>query len=401
MSEPNRGERRRSSRAESAASSRKQMNNRIRNFNLDAVFSKMSRPTKVFIISFVIVLLLFVAVYKVVDIMLFSPVNPNSDEKIVVVVKTGSGPSTISNLLEENGIIRNATVYKLYLDINDKASKLKAGTYEFSPSMTMEEITEKLVVGGTGSQVVKLVLREGQTIEDLAQILMDMQVITNKENFLKELKSGEGYSDYSFIADASEVKDLKYTLEGYLFPDTYEIYVDSSANTIVTKLLNRFDQIYTDEYAERAEELGMTTHEVITLASVIEKEARTNDFKKVSAVFHNRLDQNMKLQSCVTVQYVLGIKKLNLSAEDTSVDSPYNTYKYAGLPQGPVCSPSKAAIEAALWPDETYVKQNYLYFCSKDPASGELAFARTLSEHNANTEKYRDAWREWDRQNGY
>jgi len=377
------------------------MNNRIRSFNLDAIFSRISRSTKIFIISLVIVLLLFVGVWKFVDNKYFAPVDSRSKESVVVVIKTGSGPSTIANLLEENGLIRNASIYKLYLDINDKASKLKAGTYELSPSMTMAEITEKLVIGGSASQVVKLVLKEGQTVEDLAQTLLDMGVIQSKEDFLKIMQTGEDYKGYSFIDAASGEPGLKYVMEGYMFPDTYEIYIDSDPDVIIKKFLDRFENIYSPEYAARAEELNMTTHEVITMASVIEKEARSGDFKKVSAVFHNRLNQNMKLQSCPTAQYVLGIKKLRLTAEDVSVDSPYNTYKYAGLPAGPICSPSKLAIEAALWPDEDFMNQGYLYFCSKDPASGELAFAKTLEEHNANSAKYQDVWAEWDRKNGY
>ena len=144
----------------------------------------------------------------------------------------------------------------------------------------------------------------------------------------------------------------------------------------------------------------MTVDEVITLASLIQKEAKEKDFAKVSAVFHNRLKTNSTLGSDVTVQYVLNSKKLNLSTEDIEVDSPYNTYKYPGLPPGPICNPGRAAIEATLWPDEDYIEQNMLYFCLADPNTNELVFAKTLEEHNQNVEKYRPLWEAYDAENG-
>ena len=134
--------------------------------------------------------------------------------------------------------------------------------------------------------------------------------------------------------------------------------------------------------AIRAEEIGMTMDQVLTLASMIEKEAKKADFAKVSAVFHNRLDQGMLLQSDPTVHYVTGERRMALRQSDLAVDSPYNTYKVSGLPVGPICNPSPEAINAALYPDESYVAEKYLYFCSKDPNTGELYFSKTLEEHN-------------------
>ena len=140
----------------------------------------------------------------------------------------------------------------------------------------------------------------------------------------------------------------------------------------------------------------MTIDEVITLASIIEKESRPEDFAKVSAVFHNRLNQGMKLQSCPTLQYALGIKRIVLTAEDIASDSPYNTYINKGLPPGPICNPSEAAIKAALYPDEVYLEEGYLYFCLGDPKTGETVFAKTLKEHEANQAKYLKLWQQAD-----
>ena len=144
----------------------------------------------------------------------------------------------------------------------------------------------------------------------------------------------------------------------------------------------------------------MTMDEVFTLASMIEKEAKKADFAKVSAVFHNRLKLGMTLDSDVTVKYASGSQKMYLNSDDLSVESAYNTYRNKGLPVGPVCNPSMDAVVAALYPDEQYVAQKYLYFCSTDPDSGELHFSRTLEEHQAAAAMYQPLWEEYDRKRG-
>ena len=183
---------------------------------------------------------------------------------------------------------------------------------------------------------------------------------------------------------------------GYLYPDTYEIYVGSSEETVIGKMLDRMNVIYGAGYTSRAEELNMSMDQVVTLASIIEKEGKHDTFDKVSAVFHNRLDQKMALGSDVTVQYALGVKRLVLTQSELGVDSPYNTYTHTGLPVGAICSPGDAAIEAALYPDSDYVDEGYLYFTLTDPETGELAFSKTLEEHNALVEQYRPLWQAYD-----
>ena len=369
------------------------------------VYAKMSRQTKIYVISALIVVLIFGSVALFINQKYIAPVDRGSKEVITVNIPRGSGPSKIANILEENGLIRSTAVFKLYLDLNDKGSKLMAGTYDFSPSMTIEEIVDKMIVNSTGG-TAKYTLTEGGTVENLATILVNKGAIVDKDAFLKAAQSADKYKSYDFITKMMETSSAKngarrYALEGYLFPDTYIVYKNATPDEVIEKMLTQFDNIFTSEYLARADELNMSVDEVITMASIIEKEGRASDFKKVSAVFHNRIKQGMPLQCCSTVQYVLGIKKLNLSAEDTSVDSPYNTYKNKGLPAGPICNPGKKAIEAALYPDEDYVKGNYLYFCSSDPKTGSLVFSKTLDEHNANVAKYRPVWQEYDKQNGY
>ncbi|MDR0929963.1 MAG: endolytic transglycosylase MltG, partial [Oscillospiraceae bacterium] len=150
----------------------------------------------------------------------------------------------------------------------------------------------------------------------------------------------------------------------------------------------------------RAEELGMTMDEVITLASLIEKEGKAADFNKVSAVFHGRLQLGMALGSDVTIKYYTGSQKMALTNTELNTDSPYNTYLHQGLPPGPICNPSKAAIQAALYPDEAFLSEGYLYFCSTSPEEGTLVFNKTLAAHEAAVRQYQPLWLEYDRERG-
>jgi UPF0755 protein len=264
--------------------------------------------------------------------------------------------------------------------------------------MTMEQIMGILAEGDGGRETLTITLTEGMTAVDMADSLLKNEVLNKDERdeFLALCNDAEAYSDdYSFIAalaDTERVDERNYLLEGYLFPDTYEIYADATPDDIIRKLLDRFDVIMTLEYEDRAETLGMTVDQVVTLASIIEWEALPKDYSKVSAVFFNRLDDGTPLGSCATLRYVTGEKKFVYTAEERDIDSPFNTYKYAGLPIGPVSNPGKKAIESALYPDEEYIEQGFEYFCTADPETGDLAFAKTLDEHNDNVAMYEDLW---------
>ena len=177
-----------------------------------------------------------------------------------------------------------------------------------------------------------------------------------------------------------------------MFPDKYEIYVGSDEKTIIDKMLKQFNIIMGEKYISRAEELGYTIDEIMTLASIIEKEAKPADFSKVAAVFLNRLERDMPLESDVTVHYVNRTNTIMLSGNEIAVDSPYNTYKYKGIPIGPICAPSQKAIDAVLYPDEDFLDDGYLYFVSTDPESGVLEFNITYEGHQSSVEKYRPLW---------
>ena len=236
---------------------------------------------------------------------------------------------------------------------------------------------------------------EGMTVEAIAQRLVQQGVLQNSSRFLQLCLTGGDFAEsYQFIKYAYEnsTGERPYLLEGYLFPDTYEVFVDASEEDIINKMLTRFGEVYAKAYADRAEELGLTMDEVVILASIIEKEAKTFDFAKVSAVFHNRIGLDMSLGSDATIEYILKTGSIELTQEQLMYDSPYNTRLYKGLPPGPISNPGAAAIEAVLYPDEQYVEDGYLYFCLMDRSTGALVFAKTEEEHLANVEKYKPNW---------
>ncbi len=299
-------------------------------------------------------------------------------------------------------LIRSKTAFKYYCDFAGMGQKIQVGTYTLGKDMTMEEIAEQLTTGDGNPMVRNITLIPGETIEDFAAKLVRTGVLKNDETFLKLCRDGktfQGYECIDYVLRTTTANKRKYILEGYLAPNTYEVYVDADEETIIRKLLSQTEAVF-DEFRTQAAKQGKNMDQVLTLASIIEKEAKESDFAKVSAVFYNRQDKGMPLQSDVTVHYVTGIRRMALTDADTSVSSPYNTYKNTGLPVGPICNPSPAAIRAALYPDEAYRAEKYLYFCARYPESGELAFSKTLEEHESYVAVYKKYWVEYDRSRG-
>ena len=364
---------------------------------------RVLRPLLVFAASFVIVCGLIYTGYRKVDELFFAPVDAQDTATVAFEVTSGSSLSTVSVNLENAGLIHNHTVFKYMADFMGMGQKIQSGDYELSRAMSATQILDQLVSGDGKPLTTTITIIPGWTIEDVASYLVEKKVLSSADEFLALCKTGESYAGYYFIEDVlsqDDTGDRKYALEGYLSPNTYEIYTSASADTIVRRLLSQTEAAYLLSYDERAQELGMTMDDVFTLASMIEKEAKKADFAKVSAVFHNRLKAGMTLDSDVTVKYASGSQKMYLNSDDLSVDSAYNTYRRKGLPVGPVCNPSMDAVVAALYPDEQYVAQKYLYFCSTDPDSGELHFSKTLEEHQAAAAMYQPLWEEYDRKRG-
>ena len=364
---------------------------------------RVLRPVLVFVCSFVIICGLVYTGWQKVDEMFFAPTDSQNQEVVSFSVKSGSSLSAVSKNLEAAGLIHNHTVFKYMADFMGMGQKIQSGDYELTRAMSATEILNQLISGDGKPLTMKITIIPGWTVEDVANYLVEIKVLSSADEFLSLCKSGEAYNGYYFIEEVMKtgtVSQRKYALEGYLSPNTYEIYTSSSADTLIKRLLTQTEAAYLSGYDERAQELGLTMDEVFTLASMIEKEAKTSDFAKVSAVFHNRLKAGMTLGSDVTVKYASGSQKMSLNDSDLAVDSPYNTYTHKGLPVGPICNPSMDAVVAALYPDEQYVAQKYLYFCSAEPESGKLVFSKTLEEHNKAVSYYRQYWEEYDKSRG-
>ena len=318
-------------------------------------------------------------------------------------IRSGDSLNRVASNLENADLIRSKSVFKYYCDFAGMGQKIQVGTYTLRKDMSMAEIAEQLSIGDGNPIVRNITLIPGETIEGFVAKLVRNGVLESPDTFLKLCRDGTAFSEYEYIADVLGTKTVaqrKYVLEGYLAPNTYEVYVNASEEDIIRKLLSQTEAVFPEAYRERAEEQGMTMDQVLTLASMIEKEAKEADFAKVSAVFYNRQKRGMKLESDVTVHYVTGVRKMALSSQDTSVSNPYNTYVITGLPVGPICNPSPAAIRAALYPDETYIAQGYLFFCAREPESGELYFSKTLEEHERVVNGYRPLWQQYDESRG-
>lgn len=374
--------------------------NNFKDYLINAKMDQKNRSTLIFVISLLINIFIIGGLYLYISFAYFKPINPLDKTEVEVMIPRNTSITKISNELESKGLIRNASVFKYYVDFSDNSSKIRSGTYKLNKTMSMAEITKELSRGGISDSEISVTITEGMTIDNIAKKLKDTGVIDDENSFKQECNNLEPYMEYEFVAALSgNTTGKKYALEGYLFPDTYIFYTSSTNKDVITKMLNRFSAIMVPEWTQKASDMGLSVDEVVKLASIIEKEAKTKDFGKVSAVLHNRLKKHEKLQLCSTVHYISGITRLALTEQDIAVDSPYNTYKYEGLPPSAVCNPGKNAISFALNPDEEYVSKGYMFFCNGDPATGELVFARTGEEHAANVEKYQSLWVEYDRKN--
>ena len=331
------------------------------------------------------------------------PMDREDGTEVLFEISSGQSLTRVASNLEAAGLIHNRSVFKYYCDFAGMGQKLQIGQYGLKRSMSMTEIANQLTTGDGNPLVRNITLIPGETVEEFAAKLVKGGVLEDSSDFLNLCRTGTAFKDYYYIADvlnSPNVSQRKYVLEGYLAPDTYEVYVTATAEEILRKLLSQTEAVFPAEMQERAEGMGMTMDQALTLASMIEKEAGAGDFAKVSAVFHNRLKAGMKLESDVTIHYVSGVRKMALEGSDLTVGSPYNTYVNTGLPLGPICNPSPAAIRAALYPDETYTAENYLYFCAKNPESGELYFSRTLAEHEQAVAIYAPLWKQYDQSRG-
>jgi len=308
--------------------------------------------------------------------LLKSPASLARETKIFQV-KEGSGVGKIAADLKSQGLINSTFVFKVYVYFKGYAPKIQAGTYELNTGLTIPEIAKILATG----QVKKIVITipEGWRLKEIANYLEKEKIVTAKD-FVAEASNLSKYKkEFPFL------DSLPYSanLEGFLFPDTYQLAWGATSEEIIKKMLENFQKKVWSPIQNHAQNSHFDLFKLITLASIVEKEASDfNERRIIAGIFYKRLELGMKLESCATVAYVLESKKRILSAEDLKTPSPYNTYLHYGLPPGPICSPGLEAIKATL----DYQKTDYLYFLSTP--EGKTIFSKTYEEHLQAKNKY-------------
>ncbi len=310
----------------------------------------------------------------------FGPVRPGDDKTVELYIAPGQTTTRIGADLASLGLVRNPGLFRIWVQVTGNAGKLKAGEYQLSRSMSVPRIAAKLARGQV--KLYPVTIPEGYNVAEITQTLI-AKGFADRDRLTQALATIATNGTLPAELQPERPAQVKQSLEGFLFPDTYSFHRGITEVEILRAMANRFKAALTPDMKERAAELGMSINEVVTLASIIEKEARKEEERAViSGVFHNRLRLRMALQSCATVRYVMKDPAGPITDREMAMDDVYNTYVYPGLPPGPICSPGLASIHAALYPEQT----DYLYFCAKP--DGSHAFARTLAEHNANVRKY-------------
>ncbi|QTA79164.1 Endolytic murein transglycosylase [Desulfonema limicola] len=323
-------------------------------------------------IFFAVILIISSGIYFFFNLKNYSdkPLDYNKTEKTIHILQ-GQGLGAVSQSLTDAGIITDPFKFKLIARFKGLDKQIKAGEYLLDSSMPPLEI---LKIINKGKVVLyRLTIPEGYSMEQIAE-LVETSGFGDQKAFMQLA------ADPVFVsAKGFEGK----TLEGYLFPDTYYFSKNTSLESIITAMTSYFKSVFTSKWEERADELGMSIHQIVTLASIIEKETgAAHERPVISSVFHNRLKKNMRLQSDPTVIYNIKDFDGNLTKKNLQKITPYNTYKIKGLPPGPIANPGKKSLEAALWPADT----KYLYFVSKGDKTHE--FSTNLKDHNKAVRKY-------------
>ena len=329
------------------------------------------------------------------------PVDPNSKQYMTVQIPDGSNVQEIGSTLEKSGVIKNGLVFTLYVKYKNY-NELKSGYYNLQKSMSVEDVIKELQKGGTPEPqevtLANLTIPEGYTLEQIAQTVGQLQGDFKEpltaEAFLAKVQDetfiAQEVAKYPNLLESLPAKDsgVRYRLEGYLFPATYTIKENTTVESLIDEMLAAMDKNLSSHYAT-IKEKNLTVNELLTIASLVEKEgAKTEDRKLIAGVFYNRLNLGMPLQSNIAILYAEGKLGQNISlsddvAIDTSIDSPYNVYTKVGLMPGPVDSPSLDAIESSI----NQTKSDYLYFVA-NVQDGKVYYSTTLEEHDRNVQEH-------------
>ncbi len=300
--------------------------------------------------------------------------------EVIFIISKGDPVGDIAAKLKRENLINNEIIFKFFVYFKKLDNKFQAGEYKLYSGMGMREIVSILTSGEYAIET-KITVIEGWDSKKIADYLSQRRLVA-KDDFLFAVNKPKlaWLEKYEFLKD----KPFEASLEGYLFPDTYRVFVKTDTNQIIEIMLDNFDKKFNKDLREEVKRQGKTVYDILKMASVIEKEAsKEKDREIVSGIFYRRLQLGMALESCATINYILGNSKKRLTIEDTRIKSPYNTYLNPGLPLSPICNPSLSSIKAAIYPEKT----DYLFFLSKED-DGAIVYSKTSKEHNINKAKY-------------
>lgn len=316
------------------------------------------------------------------------PANANDTQIVEVEIPEGTPVSTMGDILEEQGLIRSSSAFSLLVRVQGAAANLQAGVHDLSPSMTMPEIVAALQEGAEEAGMLKVTVNEGLTVDQIAEVVADstsysaedfLNLMTNQE-FLAQL-----VQQYPILTDSYNNPNVRYVLEGYLFPATYDVAQGETLESLVTQMVDKTNEVLS-KYQADIDASSYSLQDIMSIASLVEKEGQTTEDRKlIAGVFYNRLEQGMPIQSDISVLYALGTHKEMVTYDDLEVDSPYNLYTNAGLPPGPMNSPSEDAIAAALEPTDN----DYLYFYA-NLKTGEVFYTDDYEQHQAWAQEYEE-----------
>lgn len=308
------------------------------------------------------------------------PVDPDNKKDIHVEIPMGASSSTIGKILEENNIIKDSRIFRIYTKVKNQ-SDFQAGEYDFTQAMTFDEIIESLKEGRIMKKAIhRVTIPEGKSINEIAKIYEEKLGIKQKK-FLDIVNDPKYIQTLiekypNLLSDEITNPDIRSPLEGYLFAATYDFYEeDVKVEAIIEQMLDKSKKVIS-KYLDEISAKDMTVHEMLTMASIVEKEAKNaKQRKRISSVFYNRLQADMKLQTDPTVLYAIGKHKKKVLYKDLEIESPYNTYQNKGIPVGPISNFSENSLQAAIDPEKT----DYLYFLHDE--DGNIHYAETHDEH--------------------
>ncbi len=341
-------------------------------------------PLLIALVLILIVVLGGVSVFRDLTV----PANAKDTQVVSVEIPSGTSIAQMGVILEDKGLIRSHRAFKHYVKAKGVAEKIQAGTHQLSPSMTLEEVVSSLQANAGEIGVSKIAVNEGLTIDQIAGVV-EKQTKYSKKEFLALMKDETFLKglvkDYPFLKETVASKEVRYALEGYLFPATYEFNDANSLESLVTMMLDKTATVL-EKYQSEIDKSEHSINEIMTLASLIEKEGvKTSDRQKISGVFYNRLKKNMPIQSDISVLYALNTHKEMVTLKDLEVDSPYNLYTNPGLSPGPMNNPGEDAIMAAIEPDNN----DYLYFFA-NLKTGKVYFTADYKQHLAWQKEYEE-----------